>query len=326
VAEPVTLDPSALLPALSRAWGGADVELVADARLSAGASRVSWSLDVRAAGEVHGLVVQRERGRGLGRGQVMSEAALLRAAASAGVPVPQVVLADPDGDELGGAYIVTRRVDGETIPRRVLRDPTLAPARERFAAECGEILARVHAIPVERTDLAVADPIESIREMLAGTDQHRPAFEIGLRWLCEHPPPARPQAVVHGDFRNGNLIIGPEGIRAVLDWELAHLGNPVEDLGWLCCRAWRWGAPAAVGGMGEVADLLASYRAAGGADVGVDELYWWQLLSSVRWGVMCLEQARVHLSGETRSVELAALGRLAVQMEYDVLEMVDHAG
>jgi aminoglycoside phosphotransferase (APT) family kinase protein len=323
VTEPVGLDPSALLPALAREWG--DVELVADRRLSAGASRISWSMDVRVGGEVRGLVVQRERVRGLGRSEVVREAALLRAAAAAGVPVPEVVLADADGAELGGAYIVSSRIDGETIPRRVLREPDLAAARERFAAQCGEILAHVHAIPVDTVDLVEADPIDAIRDMLDGTGQNRPAFELGLRWLCEHPPPSRPRSVVHGDFRNGNLIVGPNGIRAVLDWELAHLGNPIEDLGWLCSRAWRWGAAAPVGGMGEIADLLGAYRSSGGADVAEDELFWWQLLSSVRWGVMCLEQARVHLSGESRSVELAALGRLAVQMEYDVLEMIDCA-
>jgi aminoglycoside phosphotransferase (APT) family kinase protein len=325
VVEPVRLDPAALLPALAREWGGVDVELVSDRRLSAGASRISWSMDVRAGSELHGLVVQRERVRGLGRSEVVHEAALLRAAADAGVPVPGVVLADADGDELGGAYIVTTRVDGETIPRRVLREPSLAAARARFAAQCGEILAHVHAIPVDTVELAEPDPIESIREMLAGTGQQRPSFEIALRWLREHPPPVRPLSVVHGDFRNGNLIVGPEGVRAVLDWELAHGGNPIEDLGWLCCRAWRWGAPAPVGGMGEVDDLLAAYRGAGGADVSANELFWWQLFSSARWGVMCLEQARVHLSGESPSVELAALGRLAVQMEYDVLEMIARA-
>jgi aminoglycoside phosphotransferase (APT) family kinase protein len=325
VAEPTLLDPTALLPALAREWGGAEVELVEDRRLSAGASRISWSMDVRVGGEVRGLVVQRERARGLGRSEVVHEAGLLRAAVAAGVPVPEVVLADPDGKELGGAYIVTSRVDGETIPRRILRDPALAPARERFAAQCGEILARIHAIPADAVELTAIDPIEAIRKMLADTGQHRPSFELGLRWLSEHPPLARAPSVVHGDFRNGNLIIGADGVRAVLDWELAHLGNPVEDLGWLCCRAWRWGAPAPVGGMGEIADLLDAYRSAGGDEVSENELFWWQLLSAVRWGVMCLEQARVHLSGESRSVELAALGRLAVQMEYDVLEMIDRA-
>lgn len=325
VAEPARLEPAALLPGLAREWGGVEVELVEDRRLSAGASRISWSMDVRVQGEVRGLVVQRERVRGLGRSEVVHEATLLRAAATAGVPVPEVVLADPDGGELGGAYIVTARVDGETIPRRILREPALAPARQRFAAQCGEILARIHAIPISEVELAEIDPIEAIRKMLAGTGQHRPSFEVGLRWLSEHPPTARPATVVHGDFRNGNLIIGPDGVRAVLDWELAHRGNPVEDLGWLCCRAWRWGARAPVGGMGQIADLLAAYRAAGGAEVAESELFWWQLFSSVRWGVMCLEQARVHLSGESRSVELAALGRLAVQMEYDVLEMIDRA-
>ena len=324
-AVPVTLEPERVASILSPVLGDA-VQVIEVRRLSAGASRLTWSVDVRSGGVLRGLVLQRERGKGLGRSEMLTEAALLRAAGAAGVPVPAVVVADADPAALGGAYLVTERVDGETIPRRILRDPALARARAGFAAQCGEILTRIHAVPLgSLPDLPRPDPVDAIVEMLDNTGQSRPSFELGLLWLREHPPRQRPATLVHGDFRNGNLVVGPDGIRAVLDWELAHAGNPMQDLGWLCARPWRWGATPSVGGVGPIDELLAAYSPADGP-VSAAELFWWKLLSSVSWGVMCLEQARVHLSGEQRSVELAVLGRLSSEMEYDVLRMVRDAG
>jgi hypothetical protein len=148
-------------------------------------------------------------------------------------------------------------------------------------------------------------------------------FELALDWLTVNPPPAREPVLLHGDFRLGNLIVGPEGLRAVLDWELTHLGNPAEDLGWLCVKAWRFGAARPVAGVGSREELLAEYRAAGGADIGPDELRWWEVLGTLRWGVICLSQAWTHLSGEHRSVELAAIGRRVCEQEWDLLLLLE---
>ncbi len=316
-------DLKALGPVLAEVWATAPVEVVEATTLSAGASRLSFALTVRVRDDVRRLVVQREHQAGLGRSDVSGEARLLRAARAQGVPVPAVVTADPVGAAIGGAYIVTELVDGETIPRRIARDPQLEPARVRFAADCGAILAGVHAIPLDQVrPLPEPDVLAVVESMLDGVADPRPCFELGLRWLRTHRPPLNPSTVVHGDFRNGNLIVGPDGIRAVLDWELAHLGDPLEDLGWLCARPWRWGARPVVGGIGDRADLLRSYADHGGVEVSAAEVFWWQLFATVRWGAMCLEQARTHLSGETRSVELAVIGRRASEIEYDILQLL----
>jgi hypothetical protein len=127
---------------------------------------------------------------------------------------------------------------------------------------------------------------------------------------------------VHGDFRNGNLIVGPDGVRAVLDWELAHLGDPLEDLGWLCVKAWRFGSPLPVGGFGPVEDLVAGYERAGGRRVDLSALRWWEVLGTLRWGVICIVQTVTHLSGAVRSVELAAIGRRVCEVEWDLLELL----
>ena len=143
--------------------------------------------------------------------------------------------------------------------------------------------------------------------------------------LAASPPPPRDPVLVHGDFRLGNLIVGPEGLRAVLDWELTHVGNPAEDLGWLCVKAWRFGAGPPVAGLGSREELLAAYRAAGGPDISLAELRWWEILGTLRWGVICLTQAWAHLSGAHRSVELAAIGRRVCEQEWDLLLLLDPA-
>ena len=305
-----------LLPVLADALGVEHVEPLAVRPLSAGASRLTWALDVDADGTVHRLVLQRERTIDRARIDVATEVRLLRAAHAAGVPVPTVIAA-------GATYLVTSHVDGETIPRRILRDPALATARSRFAADCGRILAGIASIAVETVaPIPATDPLDPLEQVLDRAGTRRPGLEFALHWLRVNRPPRGRTGVVHGDFRNGNLIVGADGVRAVLDWELAHVGDPREDLGWLCARVWRFGAPAAVGGMGTLADLLDAYAHHGGDRVDPADLFWWQVLATLRWGAICLEQARVHLSAEFRSVELAVIGRRAAEMEYELMRML----
>jgi aminoglycoside phosphotransferase (APT) family kinase protein len=220
------------------------------------------------------------------------------------------------------------RLDGEALPRRILRDAAYDAIRPRLAAECGEILARVHAMDagaLRAAGVADEEPVAALRATLDRFDEPRPVFELGLRWLERHRPRPGPggPVVVHGDFRHGNLLIAPDGVRAVLDWELVHLGDPMEDLGWLCVRAWRFGGAGPVGGFGTYEDLFAAYERAGGGPVDPDVVRWWEVVGTLRWGVICMIQAERHLSGRERSVELAAIGRRTVEQEYDLLRLIE---
>jgi aminoglycoside phosphotransferase (APT) family kinase protein len=293
-------------------------------RLSGGASRETWALD--AGGRP--LILQRARPGGVTGSAMATEVELLRAARLAGVPVPTVVLfgGEVDGDGLDGgplgrSWMVVERIEGETIPRRILREKEFASARPLLAAQCGRALAAVHTIdPKGVPGLDATDQFERFRELLDAMSEPHPAFELGFRWLARNRPPTRADTVIHGDFRNGNLVVGSDGLRAVLDWELAHLGDPLEDLGWLCVRAWRFGAPARVGGFGDVDELVAGYESAPGASpVDRDALAWWEAMGTLKWGVMCMLQAATHLSGTVRSVELAAIGRRVCEVEHDLL-------
>ncbi|GAA2402845.1 phosphotransferase family protein [Actinomadura vinacea] len=304
---------------------GPGVEVRGLGRAGGGASRVTCGFEaVTAAGRAHPLILRLDGAPGaLAAVPLTREAGLMRAAAAAGVPSPEVIAADgPDGP-LGIPFVVMERIEGESIPRRVLRDPALAAARAELAARCGEILAAVHRIPVDAVaGLDRADRLRSCQEVLDAIGEPHPALEFALRRLERGRPPERPPAVVHGDFRNGNLIVGPDGVRAVLDWELAHLGDPMEDLGWLCAKAWRFGSDLPVGGFGTYEQLIEAYERAGGATVDRDELHWWEMFGVARWGVICAMQARRHLSGGERSVELAVLGRRVAENEWDLLQML----
>ena len=316
-------DLSPLLEVLRERWSAGDVRIVDATPLSAGASRQTWSLDVAAdGGPVVPLVLQRQRPGSPGGASVDVEARALRAAYDGGVPVPRVVAADASGEVLGAPYLLTERVAGETIPRRIARDPALAGARERFAADCGRVLAGIHRLPLV-DGLRRSDELEDLVGLLDGALDPSPAFELALLWLREHRPPPPPEpVVVHGDFRNGNLLVGPDGIRAVLDWELAHAGDPMEDLGWLCVRAWRFGGPLPVGGLGAREDLFDAYAQACGREVDPDVVFWWEVLGTLRWGLICSLQARAHLDGHARSVELALIGRRVCENEHDLLRML----
>jgi aminoglycoside phosphotransferase (APT) family kinase protein len=304
-------DPDAVVRAvLQRVIG--DVIVTGMTRLTGGASRETWRCDTT--GGV--FVVQRQRAdadRDMG-----TEAAIVRAAAAAGVPVPEVMGHLPDVD--GTATLVTRHVAGETIARRILRDDEFGVARETLTAQLATALARVHRIdPTSVPGLEPVDPLAVYRDRFDAIGQPHPTFELALRWLdANRPPTSSVQTVVHGDYRLGNVIVGAEGLAAVIDWELAHIGDPIEDLGWLCVPAWRFGSRLPAAGVGTRQQLLDAYRREAQVAVDDDALRWWEVCGILRWGIMCMNQAETHRSGLVRSHELAAIGRRVCETEHDL--------
>jgi aminoglycoside phosphotransferase (APT) family kinase protein len=309
-----------------RRWLG-EVTVGEFTRLSGGASKETWSFDAIAAdGTRTGLILRRDApGRPSEPGAIDREAAAISIAHGARLPVPELLFSfGPGLPGLGTAGMIMRQVDGETIARRILRDDEYAGARGVLAGQLGQFAARLHAQQVP-TFFPQPDPLAGLREQLDAFGRPSEVFELAMAELAGNPPPTRDPVLLHGDFRLGNVVVGPDGLRAVLDWELTHVGNPAEDLGWLCVKAWRFGAAAPVAGIGSREELLAAYQTAGGADISVAELRWWEILGTLRWGVMCLTQAWAHLFGAHRSVELAAIGRRVCEQEWDLLLLLDPA-
>ena len=303
-----------LASGIARVLGRASIDDLT--RLSGGASRETWKFT----SDGTPMILQRQRS---GDARDMSvEAAVLRAAAAAGVPVPALIA--NGREELGSSYMILSHVEGETIARKILRDDEFAGARSSLVAQCARALAAIHSIdPADVPGLPTTDQVAQYRQSLddlnAQLDQAHPAFELAFRWLERNRPTSARRTVVHGDFRLGNVMVGRDGLRAVLDWELAHVGDPMEDLGWLCVRAWRFGSNRPVAGVGDYDELLDAYSAATGFDAHRDDLRWWEVLGTLKWGIMCMLQASAHLLGFSRSHELAAIGRRVCENEYDVL-------
>jgi aminoglycoside phosphotransferase (APT) family kinase protein len=323
----VTVTADALLPVARRAWSGAKA-VTALRRLSGGASRESWAFDVETPDGSHPLILRRLPGAASTHdtaNPLSLEADLQTAAAAAGVPAAKVRARLMVGDGLGDGFLMDR-IPGETLARRILRDDRYAHARRGMTAACGEILARLHGVTSPSPDLrqvGIGDDLGRYREIHDGFGEPRPVMELAFAWLAQNRPPDSAGMLVHGDFRNGNFVVDEGGIRAVLDWELAHIGDPMLDLAWVCVPAWRFGElDCPVGGFGDRADLFSAYEAAGGR-VDTARVRFWEIFGTLKWGVMCQMLSYAHLNGEVNSVERAAIGRRVSETELDLLMYLD---
>jgi aminoglycoside phosphotransferase (APT) family kinase protein len=286
--------------------------------LPGGASKEAWAVD--ADGER--LLVRRALAGVIHEGTLSleNEFRVLEAAVEAGVKVPRPVAYL---GELGGREaFAMERVEGETIGRRIVRNP---PAG--LETQLADELAKIHAIPRERLPfLRSGDVLDRFEHELDSVGEPHPAIEYGLWWLREHRPAPLPEVVSHGDFRLGNIVVSDRGLEYVLDWEFAHLSDPREDVGWPIVRAWRFGADdRRLGGIGEVGPYLVRYAELTGREITEADLDWWEVLGNVKWGIGCLTQSRRHLTGRDRSVEYAVLGRMAAEMEYELLDLIERA-
>jgi aminoglycoside phosphotransferase (APT) family kinase protein len=250
----------------------------------------------------------------------------MQQAYAAGIPSPRVMHVLSPADELGTGFIMGR-VDGETIPRKILRDEKFAAARPKLARQLGGVLAKIHALGLpqlpELRRMTAASEIGELERDYRSLNWPRPVFDLTLRWLRDNDPGPSPEVtLVHGDFRHGNLIIGPDGVRAVLDWELAHFGDPMEDLGWICVNSWRFGEiDKPVGGFGSREDLFAGYEAEA-RRVDPARVHFWEVMGTLRWGVMCCGMMQRFRSGPDHSMERAMIGRRSSETEIDLLRLL----
>jgi aminoglycoside phosphotransferase (APT) family kinase protein len=298
-------------------------------RLSGGASQETWAFDLLTRTGAQALILRREplNGRRVdGSVGVGNEPSILSRCLSAGVPVPKVIHVLSEEEGLGVGFIMTRAM-GEVIPKKLLTQERFARVRPRLAYRFGEILAAIHSADVTGfASLVSMDGREAVDYQKARLAQYQienPVFALAIVWLEDNVPPHPiTRCLVHGDFRTGNIMIEPEGVTAILDWELAHIGDPMEDLGWLCMNSWRFGlTDRPAGGFGQREELFAGYRAAGGL-VDPRAVYFWEVLGSLRWGITCTSMARVFESGQDTSVERAMIARRVSETLVDLLNLM----
>jgi aminoglycoside phosphotransferase (APT) family kinase protein len=306
---------------LAKVLGG-DVVIENLRMLTGGASRTTWAFDA----DGRPLILRTGPPDDLHAGMEL-EAQVQQCAAAAGAPVPHIVAADNSPAALGNPYLICDAIEGETIVPRIHRSLDEG-GRQRLLEQCARALAAIHRANPSGIRLSEEDQLDQWRRRLDEMADTTATFEWAFRWLASHRPPPSPSVLVHGDFRMGNLIVDGNGLAAVLDWELVHLGAAYEDLAWFCIRAWRFGAPEQLGagGLGSVDTFLSAYEHAAGGEVDRDAFRWWLTLATLRWGVICRFQAERHLSGKTPSVELAAIGRRVAETEWDVLDLLEGRG
>jgi aminoglycoside phosphotransferase (APT) family kinase protein len=293
-----------------------------------GASRETWMAETE--GGRH-WVLRRDPPGSESLVPIAGEYELLGTAARAAVPVPAPLALEPAGGRVGTAGMLMAFVPGSSVAPRVLRKDEFEGARERLPAQLAAALAAIHSIatadldgvlPPSPDDPALAQ-IDEWERQLDRIGEPLPAVELGLRWLRANLPEPVRGRLVHGDFRLGNFIVDEDGLAAVIDWELAHLGDPAEDIGWLCIRSWRFGNDERpVAGLGDLESFLAAYERAGGDPPEPGRIRFWEVLGNVKWAVICARQAHDHLSGARRSHELASLGRRVCEPEWDMLELI----
>ncbi|GAP38134.1 phosphotransferase family protein [Piscinibacter sakaiensis] len=321
---------NALAAALGRDDGPGEVQALQ--RLTGGATKRTWAFDWVRAGRRTPLILQQTPSapgarHGAPKLTAAEDAALMIVARAGGVPAPVVrrVLAETDG--LGPAY-VTERIEGETLGRRVATHADLAAARPQMAGQCGEILARIHRLPAAElpflATLSPADELATCVRLLEDHAQRQPALAYALRWVGEHLPTRWDRGVVHADFRTGNLIVGPDGVRCVLDWEIARLGDPMQDLGVLCMRTWRFGGAGPVGGFGSREALYAAYERTSGRSVDPARVRFWEAFSNLKWAVACVRRGLARRAdGAPASVELCAVGRRLEEPLWDFFALIE---
>lgn len=326
------VDVRAGLEKLVRRLGGEGATLTEAQRLSGGASMETWAFGVEGEDGPERLILRRrsapfdeETARSI---TLATEAALIQATGANGARVPQVRHICDEEDGLGEAYVMVR-VDGETLGRKITSDARFDAVRPALARQCGESLVAIHRTPPPpHLKLKTVDghqELDRYEEVYRAAGAERPILELAFQYLRKHVPEPVEPVLLHGDFRNGNIMFDPEkGVAAILDWELAHIGDPAEDMGWICTNSWRFGRPdRPVGGFGDYADLLAGYASAGGRAIDLPRVRFWQMLGSLRWGVMCLTMYLSWRDGAEKSVERPMIGRRVSETEADLVVLLE---
>ncbi|HEY1299501.1 MAG TPA: phosphotransferase family protein [Stellaceae bacterium] len=334
-------DPVPLARFLAARTGARVVEITRLEPLAGGSIQENWGLDAGFSGGLldgeQRLVLRAAAATGVPSSlDRIQEFAVLQAAFAAGVTVPEPLFATADPAVFGKPFLVMRRAPGTAAAHRITRNPELDPALPALAERLGRELARVHTIRPPRPDLGFltryeetrpAQQIGAFRAYLETHPMPRPVLEWGMRWLeANVPAPAEP-VLCHHDFRTGNYLLDGARLTGILDWEFAGWGDPHEDIGWFCSKGWRFARlDREAGGIADRTPFYQGYEEACGRHIDRARVFYWEVLASVRWAVIALQQSERHIQGGERSLDLALTGRRAGECELEILMLLDPGG
>jgi aminoglycoside phosphotransferase (APT) family kinase protein len=317
--------------------GAADVRVRRLFRIPGGASRVTWSFDACWSEDSHereqGFIIRADPDASLLESNRDQEFRVYQALQGSGVPVPSVYWDEPDPAWIGSPFFLMARLDGETAPA-TLMTPRWAPLHERIGGQLAEHLAALHAVdwrtrgldflgvPTSTNDCALRE-VDRWESILRKDElEPQPVLNRALLWLRGHLPEAQRIALVHGDYRTGNYLYDENGIVAFLDWEMAHLGDPLEDVGWTAIRYWRYGGTEKIGGVIDREAFLHRYEAAGGARIDREAIHFWEVLGNVKMAVISLTGARSFCDRRTHDLVMAYVGRNMPRLEMEILDLM----
>ncbi len=315
-----------------------DVSVSNVARIPGGASRETWSFDARwieggGTAVERSFIARRDPTASLLESNNDLEFELYTALAGSGIPVPQVHWIERDGGALERPFFIMSRLPGATDARTLVTSPQFADVRPVVARQKAEILARLHAFDIDRvpalerpTSVAAAalHEVEKWeRTMRQDTLEAQPVLEFAFSWLKRHlPPPPDRLALVHGDYRTGNFLYDQSGITGILDWEMAHAGDPIEDLGWLMIKSWRWANDQRVGGLSTRDEFVKMYEGAGGVKVDAAALKFWEVFSNVKFAIIFITGTKSIVQGKTPDLLLAVTAFINPGLEVELLELI----
>lgn len=308
--------------------------------LAGGASRDSWAFTAKIDGTPQRLVLRKDLPSTMNEDALTraQEFRLMAAAYDSGVKVARMRFQSDDPQILGLPFFIMDFVEGVSIGRKVITLPELEKAREALPEQMAEQLARIHRLDLDAHGIdflkapvdgltPAQDAVTVLYQVLDELGAHSPGYEFALCWAEQHAPAPPEITFIHGDFRIGNLLVDKKGLTAVIDWEFAHIGDPFEEIGYLCMRDWRFGNDHLhAAGLCHRERFIRAYEAASGRTVDRAAVDWWEILGNIRWGIICLVQAERHLSGKDPSVELASLGRRSAEMQLEALRLIEKVG
>jgi aminoglycoside phosphotransferase (APT) family kinase protein len=326
------MDPNALTPRIAQALERHGATLVELKPLHGGACQENHRVDLVYQGQTVRLALRSDAATSLpGSLRRAAEYAVIRAAVEVGVKTPAAQWFEENLVREGADAYFLNWVQGEAIGRKVVRNPELAKARAQLPEALAHTLARLHTVTPATASLPLTVPtrgpahaaLDALRDQLSRLPSPQPAAHYAVSWLAERLPTSEDVVLVHGDFRTGNFMVTPDGLSAVLDWEFAHWGSPYEDLAWLSVRDWRFNQlDQPIGGFAQREPFYAAYQAASGRPVDVAQVWWWEICGNVRWAVGSVFQGERYLSGEQRDLELIAISRRSVEMEFEALRLI----